>query len=311
MKRTCVHCGTEFVGSSRNRSLCSDECRVERKAAPQEAGPCSDCGESAFHYPGEDPLHPQCRPVDHGSVVAYRSRGCRCDVCRTSNAQRMREYAAKRKAEGRPIVRKQWSYRPKPLRSFVCEFCEQPFKVREKFQKFCSAACFGRYFSAMRMAARPTDLVRVGPVPSRWADAPPTPVTVVSSPKWWAVIIQGPCSWCGEPFAAPTGSGRASFCSKRCSSGFHKSKRRFNPSPRFRLSIYERDKWTCQLCFEPIDRDAHYLNDWAPSLDHIECQSWALLPDHSPENLRTCHRFCNAVRGDGTYHANFFEGVPA
>ncbi len=28
-----------------------------------------------------------------------------------------------------------------------------------------------------------------------------------------------------------------------------------------------------------------------------------VVPDHSPENLRLAHRWCNAVRGDETYYS--------
>lgn len=82
---------------------------------------------------------------------------------------------------------------------------------------------------------------------------------------------------------------------------------RFAVPPSRRRRLYERDGWVCQLCFEPVDREAHYLDDWAPSLDHIIPQASTLVPDHSDANLRTAHRWCNAVRGDGTYHADFFE----
>lgn len=63
-----------------------------------------------------------------------------------------------------------------------------------------------------------------------------------------------------------------------------------------RLAIYERDGWVCQLCGEPVDRDAHFNDRRYPSLDHIECQSWVLVPDHRPSNLRTVHRACNSSR---------------
>lgn len=65
-----------------------------------------------------------------------------------------------------------------------------------------------------------------------------------------------------------------------------------------RIAIYERDNWTCQICGEDIDRERHWNDDMAPSLDHIIPRSHMLIPDHSQGNLRTAHRRCNAVRGD-------------
>lgn len=69
-------------------------------------------------------------------------------------------------------------------------------------------------------------------------------------------------------------------------------------SDRDRHSIYERDAWTCKICQHPIDRDAHANSPLAPSLDHVKPKSSTSKPDHTPNNLRTAHRWCNAVRGD-------------
>lgn len=69
-------------------------------------------------------------------------------------------------------------------------------------------------------------------------------------------------------------------------------------SPADRVAIYDRDAWTCQICGVPVDVNVHHLHRLAPSLDHIEPQSLALIPDHRPENLRTAHRGCNSARGN-------------
>src|SRR5699024_5069893 len=115
-------------------------------------------------------------------------------------------------------------------------------------------------------------------------------------PRIW---LSGPCAWCGVEFTIADQL-EALCCSDRCSRARRRSLAgdRFRPPPRLRKAIYERDDWICQLCFEPVDKDAHYLNDWAPSLDHVVPQSAHLFPDHSEQNLRTAHRWCNAVRSD-------------
>lgn len=71
-----------------------------------------------------------------------------------------------------------------------------------------------------------------------------------------------------------------------------------------RLAVYERDEWTCQLCFDAIDRDADPNSDWAPSLDHIIPSSQG--GSDGVENLRATHRWCNTVRSDGKHHADMF-----
>ena len=65
--------------------------------------------------------------------------------------------------------------------------------------------------------------------------------------------------------------------------------------PDVRLSIYDRDYWICHLCSEPVVRNAHFNDDYAPSLDHIIPRSKGGTDE--PENLATAHRICNSVRG--------------
>jgi 5-methylcytosine-specific restriction endonuclease McrA len=93
------------------------------------------------------------------------------------------------------------------------------------------------------------------------------------------------------------------FCSDRCGKNASRARTgRFTIPPQVRSAIYERDAWTCQLCRSPVDPDLPPSDVWAATLDHIECQSWALVPDHSPENLRLAHRWCNSVRGDESHY---------
>lgn len=62
-----------------------------------------------------------------------------------------------------------------------------------------------------------------------------------------------------------------------------------------REGVYERDNYVCQICHEPTDPAAEPNGDRFPSLDHIIPQSHG--GEHTPENLRTAHRVCNARRG--------------
>lgn len=125
-----------------------------------------------------------------------------------------------------------------------------------------------------------------------------------ADPLW--PFVQGRCGWCGESF---TRRGMASaYCSKRCNKAARRKAAKTDESRkhsaqwisrRDREAIYRRDRWVCQLCFKPVDKTLHFLDDWAASLDHIVCRSWTSEPDHSPSNLRLAHRICNSKRGDG------------
>lgn len=261
-------------------------------------GTCETCADPVARR-GRGPLPRFCDTCVHGTRCGrdwHRRNGTSpCEPCREAWNVWCRERQAAARARG-------WRRPTKTAYQLTCERCDSQFECESRKQRFCSQRCWGK-------ATRKTSdaLVHVGP---KISEAPAVRVTVVSTPKWWAVLVSGPCAWCGENF---TGTGSTTvYCSKRCARAAGKARHltktgRFAVSTVRRRRLYERDDWTCQLCFEPVDRDADPLSDWAPSLDHIEPQSHALIPDHSDENLRTAHRWCNAVRGDGTYHADFFE----
>lgn len=66
--------------------------------------------------------------------------------------------------------------------------------------------------------------------------------------------------------------------------------------PDVRLALYERDDWVCHLCSSPVDRSAHFNDDYAPSLDHLVPRMHG--GSDEPSNLRTAHRICNSLRQD-------------
>ena len=142
----------------------------------------------------------------------------------------------------------------------------------------------------------------VGPVPRR-DHARPQPEREVELPRIGRVFIQGDCAWCGTPFTRclPRGT-RTATCSDRCATRCAKARHalahgRFDITAKRRRAIYQRDGWVCQLCHLPVDPDLDPNDHWAASLDHIECQSWTLVPDHGDSNLRLAHRMCNSIRG--------------
>lgn len=64
-----------------------------------------------------------------------------------------------------------------------------------------------------------------------------------------------------------------------------------------RQEIFQRDNWECWICGAPVLKDTHRLDPLGASVDHIAPLSkgggW------TSENLRTAHRSCNLLRGDG------------
>lgn len=178
----------------------------------------------------------------------------------------------------------------------TCEQCgEQYFAWGERF---CSADCFG--MSIRTVLSKSSALVL-------WVK-PQRAVRVESDLSRGWTFVSGACAWCGGQFTV-VHQLQSRYCSKRCL--VHACERRsgrFRVPDRVRLSVYERDGWLCQLCGDPVDRVAHFQDPLAATLDHIECQSWVLIPDHSVRNLRTAHRSCNWERGDEGFYTESVRG---
>lgn len=65
--------------------------------------------------------------------------------------------------------------------------------------------------------------------------------------------------------------------------------------PYSRVAIFERDRWVCQLCEQPIDPSLAYPDPMAASIDHTLPISLG-GPD-AAANVRASHLLCNIRRG--------------
>lgn len=65
--------------------------------------------------------------------------------------------------------------------------------------------------------------------------------------------------------------------------------------PYDRLEVFARDGWVCQLCMEPIDREARSPAPLSPSIDHIIPISQG--GGDTPSNVQASHRVCNTRKG--------------
>lgn len=224
---------------------------------------------------------------DRNGYLAHRRRKePACDPCLGA----WRTYIAEYRKQNRLAL----------LSSHTCIDCGVVWESSSKRAERCVSCANGRR-SRGRLSIKSKELVHVGsPEPSNVCLLPPRH-PAMRRPARSRLWYMGCCAHCGDTFVDI--QPRTRYCSRACGSLAAKRRRGyFAPSPRVRSAIYERDGWICQLCMEPVDPALPSSDNWAPSLDHIRCQAWDELPDHSPSNLRLAHRWCNSVRGDETYY---------
>lgn len=188
--------------------------------------------------------------------------------------------------------------KPNPTAEFICPACGCTFlKERARASTyarlFCSATCHN-----LKRRAEAQAVVLWAPKPALHAFITKAPSPQRHTPRTWT---NGQCLACASVFTDRQGQAR--YCSREC--GRRHTRREWKERtnrivPRaVRAQVYKRDAGICQLCTLPVDMSLPWNDDWAASLDHIICQSWTLIPDHSPSNLRLAHRMCNSVRADG------------
>lgn len=271
--------------------------------------PCADCGSLLWRSRTSLPEgQARCLPCrrssrTHGTNGRYDT-GCRCAKCREAkrvavakwNASYMAEhgisYSTARRRAGRDRT---YARRKKPRKP--CDWCGAVHALNESGTTLdvegLAHAQWMRHHGAPS-ASREVVLIPTN-APTRSTVAP-----VNCAPKRGGVFYCGPCDWCGDTFVGWSTNKPARLCSKRCERNDREAARgRFRVKPDRRRRLYERDDWTCQICLKPTSREWAQGDPWAPTLDHIEPQATALVPDHSDANLRTAHAICNAYRGDG------------
>ena len=247
----------------------------------------------------------QCLAAKHGTRSRY-DRGCRCAPCTAAKTVSMREYTAARMARDGVSQYTQYNIRkaeaegreyvPEAQRMVDCAVCGEDVLRRDPssqvpaMHRACRISPSGQAVKRRALGIESPRMARFRRRMEKVAEGKPASKHV---------FVQGRCSWCEEQFCAPMGK----WCSSKCKLAEKNALRhpeRFNPTPRLRREVYERDGWLCGLCDLPIDSSLSWPHKWSASLDHIVPQSHMLIPDHSALNLRAVHLQCNSMRGDGS-----------
>lgn len=99
-----------------------------------------------------------CRTKNRCGTPAGYYAGCRCRPCKDAKAAQMREYSARRKAQGRPLPRSNW----RAYEDLTCDCCQETF-TREKrndpryARAFCSLLCRDYTLHGPRIKKLPKD----------------------------------------------------------------------------------------------------------------------------------------------------------
>lgn len=62
------------------------------------------------------------------------------------------------------------------------------------------------------------------------------------------------------------------------------------------LEVYERDRWTCGICDQPVESDLDYPHPMSVSLDHVV--PLARGGHHTLDNVQCSHLRCNLLKQD-------------
>lgn len=119
----------------------------------------------------------------------YTKQGCRCETCREGQTRRMREYVARRRAEGRSINYAE--YRSREERT--CEQCGAEFLARlDNAGRFCTVDCANAFQGG-------SGRVRLG---ERFRIAESRRLAIYERDGWVCQICHEPVDRDGEPTGA-------------------------------------------------------------------------------------------------------------
>lgn len=196
---------------------------------------------------------------------------------------------------------------------YVCTACEQPWSrqaARGRVPRYCpdcrTQNRLGKTWSQCPWCESYGWIRRDAVYCSRTCATQPAAACVVPTshpcrqerprPRTWTA---GQCAECAEAFVTNQPNTRycSRLCGKRCERRRWKEAAYRTVPATVRRAVYLRDGAVCQLCHEAVDMTLPPESSLGPTLDHIDCQSWSLIPDHRASNLRLAHRLCNSVRG--------------
>jgi hypothetical protein len=271
--KICKTCGNEFVPMGHNGRFCSNECRpsVYKKHKQEISHTCEFCGKEFTSNREQTKFCSSSCAAKHKRRENAEVKGCR--VCGKELGK-----LVKGKLYCSSECGKMWEKEnPRWVKS--CLKCGKEFKTNFGNQKYCGYECAGRI---RRLAT---------------------------------------CKNCNKEFAHTRTDTAGLFCSRKCTFEYQHNgagvnlkistadKKKVNNESAMRrarrmgvtyelvdiIKVFERDRWTCALCGEPINKRLIFPHPMSPSLDHIV--PLKRLGSHTYNNVQASHLRCNCSKG--------------
>lgn len=307
-QRTCRECGSEFMPPHGNTRYCGDACREAVNARRVQRQVAAKVAENAARRADDIRECPHCGDLftpRYNVRQVYCSSRCGARALAERETRTCSVEGCGRKLRARGLCGSHYNQAYQPNRhtkvEVPCAVCGTVvLKFKSGRRQVCSDLC--RYYLKTGKP-HPGRAVAIyhSPPKVRMTEAP---LNVLPSSRLG--FAGGECAWCDAPFVFDrrvTGV-LPSYCSVACRkrAGVARRGKKFQPKPRKRRRIYERDGYICQICHEPTEPDTDVMHPWHPSLDHIVPRSQGGSDDD--DNLRTAHRWCNSARGDLSYYTD-------
>lgn len=273
MLKKCVVCNNEFETKKNAQKVCSPECSViktKENFKKKNAGKrleCTTCGVIFVGNKGNKYCSIDCKK--NNMKKRRQNYKNTCEICNTDFESKtpISKYCSK---ECRNIWTKE-----NPRHENECLNCNCKFKTNDANKKYCSLDC-------------------------SIEDRSVNPIVT--------------CECCKKDFRKKT-SNAGKFCSRDCflknigadkwqtkqkicdASHIRRAKKTGAYYERFDIEeIFNRDKWTCQLCGGEVDRFEPYPGKKSASLDHVIPLSKG--GTHTPANVQLAHLICNLKKSD-------------
>lgn len=287
MPRLCLDCLSNISDRHGNAKRCSPcaavfAVEVQRARPPRrklkrplrlDSTPRS-CAVCRAEFTSKSSRRSTCSKACHLWSLNHPGESRPADACRTCGAKLARLRASAKWCSEACRPSRGRAARTSRTRTQPCDFCGSKFTTASSTRRFCSKVCGDRGYSVPDGHARRTGRQ---------------------------------CEWCNASIDYEKRT-NARHCSDRCTvlanQQVRRARRRNLPAEHVgRVLVFERDSWTCHLCGELVDRNAHPRDPMAPSLDHLIPLAEEGSPGHVWANVACAHLRCNHSKSNRTTSA--------